>query len=115
MSTAELAPHHTFDENVAAIVRTLMAMRDLDPVHLAPQVGMTKSTLYNRLDGAKWLAQELDRIAAYFDVSPAIFYRPVEELTQNWKGMMRPDLRVLPGGKTKQTPRQPPLLHVLKP
>lgn len=103
MSNAEVisAPQtRTFDENVAAVVRVLMAMDDLDAVDLAPRVGMTKSTLYNRMAGKGWLAAELDRIAAYFDKAPAIFFQPVEQVvdTQNWKELSPSDLQVLVGG-----------------
>lgn len=102
MATGPENAPRSFDENVAAVIRVLMAMQDIDVLDLAPRVGMTKSTFYNRMSGRGWLAAELDRLAAYFKVSPVLFFRPVEQAiaTQNWKKLSAPDLRVLHGGGT---------------
>lgn len=90
--------HLTFDENAASIVRLLLASRHMDATDLAPAVGMTRSTLYNRLNGKPWHASELDRIADYFGVPPSIFFQSVEAILGNQKFSlyMRPDLRLCP-------------------
>lgn len=90
-------PGLSFDENVATVVRILMASRGMEANQLAPHVGMTKSTMYLRLKGGSWRASELARIGDYFEVSPRVFYEPVEAISQNWKEMNKPDLRVLSG------------------
>lgn len=78
----------SFDDNVSLIVETLMAIRRIDAKELAPLVGMTKSTLYNRLStrsdrtAGRWLASELGAIGRYFDVSPRVFYEPAEDLLE---------------------------------
>lgn len=88
-----------FDVNVGFVVRALMASRGLDAKHLAPLVGMKPSTLYNRLAGKAWYGWELDAIAAFFSVSPSVFFAPVDEVfTQNRKKKMAPDLRIVRGG-----------------
>lgn len=61
-----------FDTNASRIVKMLMAGRNLEAQNLAPAVGMSKSTLYNRLSGKPWLANELDRIATHFSVTADI-------------------------------------------
>lgn len=102
--TADQVRPRSFDENAADVVRMLMASRRLDTKAFAPLVGMTRSTLYNRLGsrhgtGGAWLASELDAIAGFFDVPPSVFFKSVEDVVgdQNRKMLTGSALRVLDG------------------
>lgn len=102
-------PGLTFDQNVAAVVKTLMATRGLDGQTLAPLVGMTKSTMYLRLNGKAWTAAELDRIAAYFEITPVVFFEPVSSLVGTRTGSSRTPLTGIDGdGDTLARRRRDP-------
>lgn len=63
------------DATIAASVRALCSGRDVAPEMVAAVVGMTKSSIYNKLKGASpWKASEVSDIASYFGVRVGDLY-----------------------------------------
>lgn len=81
-----LAEVHDFPEpdrfvaNVARNIRSLLAMRGIPAKELAGRIGMTDTTLSQRMGGHnRWLAIELHRIAQVFDVDTDVVFADTEE------------------------------------
>jgi transcriptional regulator with XRE-family HTH domain len=79
--------------NIAAVVKLLMRLRDESQQELAPAIHMSPSSLSRALNAQRaWTDEDLAHLASHFGVSPATFFRPVEDLegellapVQNWK------------------------------
>lgn len=65
--TRKLAERTGADATICATVRALRSAYGVDTAVLAQHMGVSRQSLYNRLNGAApWLAHEVAAIAAYF-------------------------------------------------
>ena len=67
--------------NASRVIETLMAARGRTRADLMSHLGLTKQTLSGRFSGStRWTVTELATLADYLQVSPAVFFKPVEQL-----------------------------------
>jgi DNA-binding XRE family transcriptional regulator len=63
------------NETIRAAIRALRAAHETDAIVLAKLLGISRQSLYNRLNGdAPWLAREVAQIADYYNVSVQDLY-----------------------------------------
>lgn len=77
MSTATVTPlpHRDDDAVISATVAALISGRHLRREDVAASVGMSKTTMYNKLNGtAPWKAAEVSDLARYFGVTIQALY-----------------------------------------
>lgn len=79
MTTAAAAdPGLTIDETIRQTVRALRSARRVDALVLARALGISRQSLYNRLNGAApFLAAEIAGLATFFGVPIIDFYEGV--------------------------------------
>lgn len=66
------------DQTIRRTVRALRSAYDVDAKVLARHLGISRNSLYNRLNGAApWLAAEIVGLAAFFGVPISDFYEGV--------------------------------------
>lgn len=71
----------TRDPNAGEVLSILMERARVSPEHLALATGMSRATIYNKLQGQAWKNVDSQRFAAVFGVKPEIFLkRPVEAM-----------------------------------
>lgn len=73
---------HT-DANVSRVIGMFLAKRGINVLHLAHDVGIPKSRLYDRFAAGGWKATELAAIGAALDVSPGTFFSDPDELLRS--------------------------------
>lgn len=67
--------------NASRVIETLMAARGRSRADLMSHLGLSKGRLSERLSGStRWTVPELASLADYFQVSPAVFFQPVDRL-----------------------------------
>lgn len=72
---AETTPGPTPDETIRRTVRALRSAYEVDAAVLARHLGISRGSLYNRLNGAApWLAAEIVGLASFFNCEIADFY-----------------------------------------
>lgn len=77
MSTATVAAAQTSspDDTIRRTVRALRSAYEVDAAVLARHLGISRASLYNRLNGvAPWLAAEIVGLASFFDCEISDFY-----------------------------------------
>lgn len=63
------------DENVSTVVRMLLAAKRGTPDALATELGISRSTVFEKLNGnRRWYAAEVQGLAHYFDLDVNAFY-----------------------------------------
>src|SRR4051794_10069674 len=63
------------DERISAAVRGLIAQRKDKPAEVAMAIGVSRAALYRKLGtDSPWQADEVDRLARFFDVSRDSLY-----------------------------------------
>lgn len=78
---ADMARTADLQDNVSSIVRGLLGLRHMRQSDLAPVLGVTPSGVNEKLQGRrKWTLNDLDALAAFFDISPATFFDEPEAL-----------------------------------
>jgi hypothetical protein len=111
------------DATISSTVRALASGRNITPETVALGVGMTRSSIYNRLKGtAPWKASEVVAVAQFFSVRLTDLYDglsgrfgpsdPSPAGTESNKGKVhcfKPYLTVLDGGGLITDPVKPAL------
>lgn len=63
------------DENVATVVRMLLAAKRATPDDVAKALGISRSTVFDKLNGnRRWYADEVQGLAQFFHLPIATFY-----------------------------------------
>lgn len=107
MSQAHATLEGRPDERISAAVRGLIAQRRAAPAQVAMTAGMSRAALYRKLSNASpWQADEVERLARFFDVSVTSLFEGRAEFALNTstlgsEGWEFESLRVHP-----QTPRR---------
>ncbi len=71
-------------ESVARIVRILLAARDQNAADIAASWGVNQSVVSRLLHGQRrWTIEDIDRVAEFFDVSPALFFDDPETIVRS--------------------------------
>lgn len=74
-ATTDRDPSRDPDETIRRTVRALRSAYDVDARDLARHLGISRNSLYNRLNGvAPWLAAEIVALADFFNCNIADFY-----------------------------------------
>ena len=70
LSNQDQLPATSADQRISAAVRALAAGRGVKNAELAPVIGASRATIFAKVKGeAPWKANEIESVAAYFDVS----------------------------------------------
>lgn len=82
MTTAAADTGHSTDEVIRQTVRALRSAHNVDALLLAKQLGISRQSLYNRLNGtAPFLAAEIATLAQFFGCTVQEIYDGVVRIT----------------------------------
>jgi transcriptional regulator with XRE-family HTH domain len=72
----------SLNDNITTVIRLLMAKRGgVKQTQLADSVGLDKALINRSFAGKRpWKLEDLERMAAYFDVPPTLFLEDPESL-----------------------------------
>lgn len=78
-------PRVDLNSNITGVTRLLMAQRGgMTQTDLADALGVAKAVISRSFNGARpWKIDDVEALARYFDVSPALFFDDPDTLIRN--------------------------------